>query len=223
MAWPDTTVGQFAEVQFQSTYASGQKVRNTMHVWGHDSASPMEVADIEGFLSSSWMDGVITAYRALLGTDDTLDGVLMRQVFDPLNPDDVKNEGFRSVALGGSGAFTHDAPDEITSILKFGTDAAGRSAHGRWFTVWGRTKGSFSGDFFLNTGHPKVQIDALVVELAKLFYTSGSHATGGAVDFDLAIYSPTRRKDNQPQYGYRVTSLLWDRRVRFLRSRGVRG
>jgi len=148
----------------------------------------------------------------------------MRQVFDPLAPDDVKNEGFRSVALAGTGAFSQDSPDEMTHILKIGSDAAGRSAHGRVFLPWGRTHGSFSGDFFLNTGHPKVQVDALIVELAKLFYTAGAgHAAGAAADFDLALYSPTRRKAGEDQYGYRVTSLLWDRRVHWLRSRGVRG
>lgn len=222
MAWPDTTVGQFVQLQVQAQYSTGQQIRNSWHLWGHDSASPVEVDDLTGFLASTWTDGFITAYRALLGAGDTVQGVLARQVADPLNPSDVKNEAFRSVNLAGTGSFSADGPSEISQIMKLGSDAAGRSAHGRVWMPYSRQKGDINTETFASA--QTTRVTAVVTELAKLFYTAGAgHAGGAAADFDLALYSVTRRKANETQYGYRVTSILVDTRVHWLRSRGPRG
>lgn len=222
MAWPTTDIGQFAQLQVQAQYSTGQQIRNSWHLWGHDSASPMDVADIVAFLASSWTDGFITAYRAMLGAGDTLLGVLMRQVRDPLAPSDVKNEGYRSVNLAGTGSFSADGPSEIAQIMKLGSDAAGRSAHGRVFLPYSRQKGDINTETFASA--QTTRATAVGTELAKLFYTAGAgHAAGAAADFDLALYSNTRRAASLTQYGYRVTSFLVDTRVHWLRSRGPRG
>lgn len=220
MAWPDTDVGQFALLQFQGTLPNLNQWRNSYHVWGHDAASPMGVDDIEGLLASSWMTAVIAAYVAALPDASTLDGVLCRQVQDPLNPDDTKNEGFRSVNTAGSVSGTENVPAEVCMLLKLGSDAAGKSAHGRVFLPWRLHSDEILGENFIVGSTAFTTATAIATELLKLAYNAGSHATGGAVDFDLALFSRTRRAANEDQYGYRVTSARVDKRVHWLRSRG---
>lgn len=220
MAWPDTDVGQFAQLQLQGTLFNGQAFRNSYHVWGHDSASPMGVDDINGFLASAWMDDLVAAYKALIGSNSTLDGVLVRQVHDPLNPGDVKNEGFRSDGGAGTGTPGTTVATEMCPMLKLGSDAAGRSAHGRVFLPWNYDRDEITGENFLATGAPATKIADLIGVLQDLFYTAGAgHAAGAAADFDLAIYSNTLRARSADQYGFRVTSAQWKRKIHWLRSR----
>ena len=222
MAWPDTTVGQFIHIQLQGSLRGGiQQWRNTFSAWGHDSASPVEVVDLTALLASAWMTDVVDAYLDILGTDATVDGVLARQVFDPLNPTDTKNEAFRTVALPGAHTAFTTAPMETCPLLHLGTDAAGRSAHGRMFVPWWFGAGDLAGEVFSSAVTTKTA--AIATELAKLTYTSGSHAAGAAADFDLAVFSPTRRSRDEEQYGYRVVAISAPARVHFLRSRGPRG
>jgi hypothetical protein len=108
-------------------------------------------------------------------------------------------------------------------LLKLGSDAAGRSAHGRVFLPWRYHSDEYVGESFITGSAAYTTATAIATELAKLFYTSGSHASGGAADFDLALYSPTLRARSATQYGYRVVSARVDARVHWLRSRGPTG
>lgn len=213
-------MGQFVQVQLQATLWNGQQVRNSFHLWGHDSASPVEVADLTGLLASAAIDDLIAKYTASMSTGSTLDGVLARQVFDPLNPADVKNEAYRSVATAGSVSPGQDAPSEVCPVMKIGADAAGRSAHGRMFLIWSFTKDDMVGELLSVT--VQTRATAIATSLLKFAYNSGSHWTGAAADFDLALYSVTRRGRNEDQYGYRAVSASVPRRMHWLRSRGVR-
>jgi len=222
MAWPNSDPENFGQLQFQGHYADGQIWRNTYGFWGHDASDGLPSSVLDAFLASAYMDGLITAYKGLIAATDTLDGVLARQMFDPQNPDESKNESFRSVAAAGTHAAPGNlAPSELTPLLKIGTDQAGRSAHGRVFLPWWRDTGSITGENF--TGGLTAPIDAVRTELAKLFYTAaGGHAGGGAADIDLVVISFTRRKDNQTPFAARVTSTLRTTRTHWLRSRGPR-
>lgn len=221
MAWPDTDVGQFVQLQLQGTLHGGQQWRNSFHVWGHDAASPVEVSDLEGLLTSSWMAALDGFYLAMLGPGDTLDGVLARQVFDPLNPTDPKNEAFLSVEDNGTASTDAAAPTETTILLHLGCDVAGRSAHGRVFLPWAYDRGSLSGEVYDDDA--LVAPNAVRDQLYDLMYTAGSHAGGGAADFDLAVYSATLRGRDADQYGFRVTSAATRKRIHWLRSRGPTG
>ena len=220
MAWPDTDVGQFVQVQIQGTLFNGQAFRNSFHLWGHDSASPVAVDDLTGLLASAGMDDVIAKWEAMMSTTSTLDGVLARQVFDPVNPTDTKNEAFRSVAGNGGVAVSNLAPTEVSILMKFGADAAGKSAHGRLFLPWSYDKDEMVGELISTTVQTRAL--ALATSLLKFAYNSGSHWTGAAADFDLALYSVTRRRQELDQYGYRVVSASVPRRLHWLRSRGPR-
>jgi hypothetical protein len=204
----------------QGTLTNGNQWRNSFHVWGHDSASPVEVADLEGLLASTWMTDLIAKYVAALADACTLDGVLARQVQHTLNPDDDKNEAFRSVNTAGGVAGTENVPAEVAMLLKIGSDAAGKSSHGRVFLPWRYHSDEILAENFIVGSTAFTTATAIATQLLLLAYNSGSHATGGAVDFDLAIYSHTLRARSADQYGFRVTSARVDRRVHWLRSRG---
>ncbi len=218
MAWPDTSVGQFVQVQIQGVLFNGQAFRNSFHLWGHDSASPVTVDDLTGLLSSAAIDDVIAKWEAMMSTTSSLEGVLARQVFDPLNPSDTKNEAFRAVAGNGSVAVSNLAPSEVTILMKLGADAAGRSAHGRMFLPWSYDKDEMVGELISTT--VQTRATTLATSLLKFAYNSGAHWTGAAADFDLALYSVTRRAQDLTQYGYRVVSASVPRRIHWLRSRG---
>lgn len=220
MAWPDTTVGQFVQLQYQGTLHNGQAWRNSYHLWGHDAASPVEVADLTALLASAAITDLTAKYAAIMNPQSTIDGVLARQVFDPLNPSDVKNEAFLPLVVTGGVTSGNDAPTETCPVMKLGSDAAGRSAHGRVFLPWYYNIGTISGELFA-TGLVTL-LNNLRDSLLKFAYTSGSHWTGAAVDFDLALFSATRRARNESQYGYRVVAGSNARRVHWLRSRGPR-
>jgi hypothetical protein len=190
-------------------------------VWGHDSASPVEVSDLTGLLASAWMDGVVAKYLLAISTVDTLDLVLARQVFDPLNPGDTKNEAARVVGTAGSVSVSNRTATELTQMMKLGSDAAGRSAHGRVFLPWSYDRDQTLGEVFLSA--TTARSTAIATELLKLAYNSGSHASGAAADFDLALYSSTLRARDADQYGYRVIAVAPSTRVHWLRSRGATG
>lgn len=218
MAWPDTTVGQFVQLQMQGTLWTGQAWRNSYHLWGHDAASPVEVADLTGLLASAAIDDLIAKYQAVMESDSTVDGVLARQVADPLAPSDVKNEAFRTVGLAGTLGVSAHCPAEISMLMKLGSDAAGKSAHGWVFLPWDYDRDGMSSELFDATRVTRA--NGIRDSILKFSYTSGAKWGGAAADFDLALYSATRRSRNLDQYGYRVISATVPRRIHWLRSRG---
>jgi len=223
MAWPSTDVDDFGQFQIQSTLANGQQVRNTFSFWGHDSATGLSVGTLLAFLSSAYMDSVVTAYRALITAGATLEGVLARQVHDPVHPTDSKNEAFRVVGLAGTAAGAGDAPTETCSVLHVGTDSAVRSAHGRVFLPWSYDKSGFNGEKW--TTGVQALFAAFATAMNPLLYTAGGgHASGGAADIDLAVYSPTLRlRSPGDVFAFRATALQARNRVHWLKSRSPRG
>jgi hypothetical protein len=199
-----------------------QAWRNTFHLWGHDSNAPVEVADLTALNASAWMDGFVTAYRGVLSAAGVVEGILLRQVQDPLNPGDPKNEAFRVVNLAGTVATPANlGPREVSCMIKLNTDAATRSSHGRVFVPTTMNRDDILADDFVAA--VVTRTTAIVTELAKLFYTAGAgHAGGAAADWDLAIYSRALRARDADQYGYRVTSAIAPKRIHWLRSRAPR-
>lgn len=223
MAWPSTDITDFGQFQIQGTLWNGQAFRNTFAFWGHDTAEGLDPTVLKNFLSSGFMDSLIGAYRAAMSTSSTLDGVLARQVHDPVNPAVSKHEAFRTVALAGTSTATLNGPSEPCGVLHLGTDAAGRSAHGRVFLPTVGNRDNMNGEVWDSS---IIGLwNAIATVLVTLTYPSaGSHAGGGAADIDLAVFSATlRRRAPADLFAFRVTALQVRPRIHWLRSRGPRG
>jgi hypothetical protein len=211
--------GQF-QVQV-SHAASGQQMRNTFGLYAHDSTDPITTDVLAAFLSSTWMDSFITAYKAIIPSSYTLDAILARRAFDPQDPTSVPPESFRNVSAAGTlSGSDANLPLGAALLIHMATDSAVRSGHGRVFLPSPTVAAFLSAGHWATTGTYWTNVAALITQLNALLYTAGgSHAGGGAADFDLAVYSKTRRAAGISTYLFRCTALTPQSKVRWLRSR----
>lgn len=209
-----------ATLQFQSHLASGQAIRNSLHFRRNPSAGNVDATWLTAWLADANTTSLINAYKAVLRTVDTLDGVLGRATQDPTDTAADRDEAYRDVgALGTRVETGTGAPDELTVLLRLAGDLAGRRFRGRIWMPPAGDQEEISGENAYTGGDWWSTMGSFVAELIKTTYPSGGAHYGGAWnDVDLVVFSRRGRLAGGTYYA-RVSGLSRPSKLRWLRSR----
>jgi hypothetical protein len=214
-------IGNTLLLQFQSHLPDIAVVRNSFHVRLNETAGDVTSSFLNDLLDSSGTDDLVSAYRGMLSERMELDGILLRQVQDPLNPGDTKLEQFRADQSDGllpAGAV--GSPMEMTGILSLHTDTAGRRFRGHVFLPPPLDTDQIVGSHWSNGGAYDTAVRAFEDQLVLTMEPAGgAHYDGAWNDVDLVIYSRRARALDQDQFFAQVQSPGWNRKVHWLRSR----
>lgn len=208
-------------LSFRST-VNTQLVANTFHVRQNPTAGNVDAAHLTALLADANTTSLITAYRAMLTTSDTLDVLVARLVHDPQFPNDPRAEAARTVGLAGTRAPADTRePTGLCGLITLGTDLAGRRYRGRVFLPPILDSQQIANGGTIGTGSAyRTAITAFIAELTKTMYPSGAGHYGGAWnDNDLCIYSLRARTLIADPYYARVTSAVSKPPLHYLRSR----
>lgn len=208
-------------LSFRSTVGT-QLVANTLHVRQNPTAGNVDAAHLTALLADANTTSLITAYRAMLTTGDTLDVLVARLVHDPLFPDEPRAEAARTVGLAGTRApgDTRE-PTGLCGLITLGSDLAGRRYRGRIFLppVIDSLQIANGGTIGASSAY-RTNINAFITELNKTMYPSGAGHYGGSWnDNDLCIYSLRARTLDVGPFYARVTSAVAKPPLHYLRSR----
>lgn len=200
----------------------GQAVQNTWHFRVNPTAGEPDIARLQALADMTDSAALLTAIKAVIPTDGSLDAITVRQVHDPLAPTDDKLEATHAYnAAGTKTAQANVAPDSACALIKLSGDRAGRNFRGRFFAFPVQARDEISGNFFIagSSGYT-TPLQSLCDQLAKTAYPSGgSHFSGSWNDCDLEVYSRKLRSADEDPFWARVNAIQLTRNVRWLRSR----
>lgn len=214
-------ISDIFSLQFRSTIRGGVLVANTFHVRQNPTAGGVDAAHLTALLADANTTTLITKYRDLLTTADTLDAVVARQVPDPLFPADPRAEAARAVGSAGTRSNANYACDQaLCAVVTLGTDLAGRRYRGRFFVPPVLEDQLQNGGQFNTAGSYWTGLTGFLTELAKTMYPAGAGHYGGAWnDNDLCVYSMTARRVDASPYYARVVAATRINKQHWLRSR----
>jgi hypothetical protein len=171
------------------------------------------------------MDDLIDAWLGMAATSLRLDAVVAKQQKDPRDDADDPPAASRVVDDVGTRTADGNVPAELCAVLSGHADVSSRRSRGHVFLPPVLDSDQMT-DFseFTSSGTYITAINSFVTQLEKLLYTAGgSHASGGAEDWDLATFSRVGTVEggpSGPSVYARWASVQIKRRVHFLRSRG---
>lgn len=121
-----------ALLQIQSHLASGQAIRNSLHVVHASAGSPPDYTELLQLADDFW-SYVGTEYRAMLPTGGTVDQILAKQVNDPTAPAVLIEAAFPVAEAGTLATSNEGAPEQACALLSLKTPNASRRFRGHMF------------------------------------------------------------------------------------------
>lgn len=164
-----------------------------------------------------------TLYRAILGTNATLDKISVTTVPDPGNPSQVPTGGEKSVNLAGTRVLADlDLPPALCGHITWRTDSSGKSFRGRTFLPPIEKTGAVGSDLIRTTDAYYTAAVAFGDKILNAHLASGSswsslwHDTWSG---KFVVYSPTRHAAHTAPWTSQIKSYVMRREVGELRSR----
>lgn len=207
-----------ASLQLQSHIASGQAVRNTVHVWDSGLGAPPTYAQLLALATDFWAY-VGTTYKACLATTGTVDQVIAKTVADPTDPG-VNIEAAYTVNAAGTLALSNEvAPSEACAILSLKTQNASRRFRGHLFMPPAQMARQLQGEVWDTSGSYYTAVAAFAAKLDDGCGPSPSWTGSTLSGYELQIYSNKAASLSLASLSP-CTTIAAPSRVHWLRSRG---
>ena len=200
---------------YKSTVQSVDVV-NTWHIVYHDVAEEFG-ADAADAIRDALDTALTTKYRAILGSDMTLQTLTVRQELEAGSVE-IPAESTKTIGLAGTGGIGPPrAPLELCQVVAFKSNVAVRGSQGRMFVPISDTGTLTSTGLFVTSGAWNTAMNAFLDELKT------THAvTAGALgthNTNQVVYSRTRRGRGAPTWWFTVTAYVRRAAPRWLESR----
>lgn len=213
-------------VDFVSSKGNLQVV-NTFHVVTHDASDWTETFDAANPHPTTIADeiaaGLVTEYRALLGTTYMFERISVATVPSPVNPSQVPTVGEHAVNLAGTRVLAdEDLPPALCGHITWRTSRSGKSFRGRSYLPPIEKTGAIGSDLIRTTD---AYYTAAVAFAEKVLDSGESGAPGWSDLWEsewearFCVYSRTRDAQSaEPVFG-RILTYVMRREVGELRSR----
>jgi hypothetical protein len=207
-----------AQIQLQSTLASGQAVRNTFAI-SHAAAGTapdytelLQLAtDIAGYLG--------TTYEGVLTPGDTFVQVVARQVNDPTSPAVLLEAAFPVGTAGTRTISGNASPDEACAVLSLKTPNASRRFRGHLFVPPCKHAADLNGEHWDAASAYHTAVEAFRTKLDDGCGPTPTWTGTSLHNYTLSIFSKVAATAAQPSVAS-VQTVTTDYRVHWLRSRG---
>lgn len=207
---------QLIQVQFQSSRFDGQQARNTFHVQ-HDGGD-LDLAALQT-LAAAFVDQWGGTYAGVLANGWTLDFVNVQQTKEARVVGDAPVEWSEAADIDGTRSGTGDAaPEELCALLSLKTGLASRRFRGRQFMPPAEFINQVNGENVKASSTYETNVNALAAKYDQLI--SGHDHPEPFDGFDLVVYSRVADVVAAPNFYARVSTIVFNRRIHWLRSRG---
>jgi hypothetical protein len=207
-------------LQWRCSYTTrsytGVQIVNTFHVVARPDTGVLTDASANG-VRDALHSALTTKYRAIVGTIDTVESLVVRQEVDP-NGTAIPAESVQTIGLAG----TRSVGDQFLAaglccLATLDSNAAVRGGKGRMFMPPAYTSAAASSNgTWLATNAYFTTIKTFLDELLQSHHV-GSAGTGWSLD--PIVYSRTRRQRADPNYYFDIVAYRQRTIQHFLRSR----
>lgn len=205
-------------VQLQATLASGQAVRNTVHLSHAAAGTAPDYTELLQ-LATDFAAYFGTTYEGILATTDTFVQVLAKQVNDPTSPA-VLIEAAYPVNAAGTRALSGSAsPDEACAVLSLKTPNASRRFRGHLFVPPAKKSGDLNSEHWDAASGYHTAIEAFRVKLQTGCGPTPTWTGTSLHNYTLSIFSKVAAAAGLASVAS-VQTVTCDYRVHWLRSRG---
>jgi hypothetical protein len=208
-----------ARLQIQAHFASGQVLRNSIHIV-KDGAGVPDTAELLS-LATAFGDLVKTTYKALLNTTDTLDGILATQMREAADHTTPLGQSLYSLALAGTRSGSRQTATEMTLCAKLKSTLTGRRYRGHNFLPGPVVVATELDGENVPTGVTAYTNSKAYLDVLKTgFDGAGSPWSGALSGWTVAIYSAAADLAGDTPIFAAVSSYELPNRLHWLRSRG---